>query len=76
MIKLIVTFLVASLLVGCGYREENIAENMKEVFELVKEACDKGGGTLVRGMEYTATMWGDEVTVGFYCIPPSKEDEQ
>lgn len=75
MIKVIITFLVVIILTGCGYRERQFNEATEEIKNSVKEACEKSGGTLVSGIEYTYTNLGDEVTVGYYCLPPEKKDE-
>lgn len=75
MIKIFITLLVVSVLTGCDYREQQFNKATEEIKNSVKEACEKSGGTLVSGIEYTYTNIGDEVTVGYYCIPPSKDKD-
>ena len=73
--KILFIVLTVLSIQGCGSREDTFKELTDTASKSVKDACDKIGGKVISGIEVSYGTFQDEVTVGYYCIPPDKKLE-
>ena len=66
--KYTILLLTVFLLSGCGFMESDFQEYSDKAKTDMTKMCNDVGGTLATGLEITYTVWGTEITAGYYCI--------